>query len=204
MPSTIRTAHGFAAGQHPGCCTQNQYFPRHDQSFTFQAVILHSVDYNSVPREFCTRITLLHTPKQISMIRMRAIGFTLLEFLMVFTIIAIMAAFAASRMASSGDYNVSPIVEQLERNIRYTQLLSMSLNQNFTITITATGYAISPAPPEGAVSVTMPEGVTLTPAVIMFNASGDPGIGTNLNLTVSGPSFTRTLTVNRETGYVDG
>lgn len=138
------------------------------------------------------------------MISRRSAGFTLLEFLMVFTIITIMASFAATRMASSGDYNVSPITEQLERNIRYTQLLSMSLNQNYTITITASGYAISPTPPEGAVSVTMPEGVSLTPAAITFNASGDPGIGSNLNLTVSGSSFTRTLTVTRETGYVDG
>lgn len=138
------------------------------------------------------------------MLPKRTYGFTLLEFLAVFAIMAIMAAFASTRMASSGDYNISPVAEQLERNIRYTQLLAMSLNQSYTITITPTGYAISPTPPEGAVSVSVPQGVSLTPATITFNDSGDPNIATNLNITVSGPSFARTLTVTRETGYVNG
>lgn len=131
-------------------------------------------------------------------------GFTLIELVAVLVVVGIMAAFALSRMASTATFGATSLAEQLKRDIRYTQILAMSLSTNYTITITASGYAISPTPVEGVISVTAPAGVTLTPATITFNSDGAPSMPGILSITSSGGGNTRTLTVLPETGYVDG
>ncbi len=136
--------------------------------------------------------------------KQRTRGFTLFEIIAVMLVVSIIAAFATSRFPTTATFGVTTVVDQLKRDIRYTQILAMSLGTDYTITVVAGGYSIVPTPPDGAVSVTAPTGVTLTPASITFNSMGDPSLVSSVSITVSGSGNSQILTINPETGYVDG
>jgi MSHA pilin protein MshC len=135
---------------------------------------------------------------------LRKKGFTLIEFITVLIITVIIARSVQMILPTSSNYYLSTATEQLKRDIRYTQILALSLNTSYTITILAGSYSISPTPPAGAVSVTMPTGVTLTPATLTYSLMGDPSLSSNLVITISVTGASNTLTISPETGYVDG
>ena len=129
-------------------------------------------------------------------------GFTLVELIVVLLVTAIMVKFAFSHYTSTTVFSLNSITEQLRRDIRYTQALAMSLNASYTITLVAGSYSISPTPATGAVSVTMPSGITLTPTTITFDAMGNPGAAAkSISVAASGVA-TNTVTVAAETGFV--
>jgi prepilin-type N-terminal cleavage/methylation domain-containing protein len=130
-------------------------------------------------------------------------GFTTIELIVVMIILGIMAAYAFTKAPSTASYFLSSTTEQLRRNIRYTQTLAMSLNASYTLSISAGSYSISPSPPGGAVNVTMPTGITLTPATVSFDTMGS--IPSSVTITVSASNGnSNTLTVLAETGFVNG
>jgi prepilin-type N-terminal cleavage/methylation domain-containing protein len=130
-------------------------------------------------------------------------GFTLIELITVLILISVIAAYATMRTPSSATYNLTSVAEQLRRDIRLTQTLATSLNTTYTITLLADSYSISPTPPTGAVAVTMPSGVTLTPTTLSFNSMGAPSGAASITVTATGaPSIT--ITVAAETGFING
>lgn len=130
-------------------------------------------------------------------------GFTLIELLVTMTLITIISVYFITRLPSSVAFNLSSITEQLRRDIRYTQALAMSLNTSYSIILSTNSYTISPNPPNGAYSVTMPTGVTLSAVTITFNSMGAPGAAASITVTATGIG-SNTLTVSAETGFVSG
>lgn len=130
-------------------------------------------------------------------------GFTLIELITVMMLIGIIAVTISMNIPSSSTYSLSSITEQLRRDIRYTQTLAMSLNTNYSLILSTSSYTISPAPPEGAYTVAMPSGITLSAVTITFNSMGAPGSAASVTITAAGVG-SDTLTVSAETGFVNG
>lgn len=135
----------------------------------------------------------------------RAKGFTVIEIIAIMMVVSIIAVFAVINYPSNAAFNQSALTEQLKRDIHYTQTLAMSLNTNYTISTSANNYFISPTPPEGAVSVNMPSGVTLSVSSITFDYMGNPLNASPVNITITATGVgSNTLTVVPETGFVHG
>lgn len=134
--------------------------------------------------------------------RVQAKGFTLFELVIVLLIVAAVATYIGIRLPSTTLFRQSSISEQLRRDIRYTQTLAMSLDSTYSIVFTSNSYTITPAPPRGAYTVTMPTGVTLSAGSITFSATGAPAAAGSV--TITGGGSTTTLTVAAETGFVNG
>ncbi|PWY55350.1 hypothetical protein DGG96_12010 [Legionella qingyii] len=133
----------------------------------------------------------------------RTSGFTLIELIVIILIVTLMAVYYGIKTPSVSLYSLSSITEQLRRDIRYTQTLASSLNTNYSIILSTNSYTISPNPPNGAYSVSMPTGITLSSVSITFNSMGAPESGAIITITASGVG-TSTLTVSAETGFVNG
>ena len=129
-------------------------------------------------------------------------GFTLIELIVVMIIIAVLAVYVVMRTPSTSLYGQSYVSEQIRRDIRYTQSLAMSLNMNYSIIFSTNSYTISPNPPTGTYTITMPSGVTLSPGSITFNSMGAPAAASSV--TISGTGASTTLTIAAETGFVNG
>lgn len=132
-------------------------------------------------------------------------GFTLIELVTVMLIVAIMMIFIGIKLPSTATYSLSSVTEQIRRDIRYTQTLAISLKNDtgYSLVISANSYSISPSPPDGAYTVTMPSGVTLSAVTITFDSMGAPASAATVTVTASGVA-SYTLTVSPETGFVSG
>ncbi len=73
----------------------------------------------------------------------RIAGFSLLELVLVLTIVGVLAVFAAPRLASAPGVTLSAVSAQLAANIRYAQGLAMSRGQRYRINFTANTYQIT-------------------------------------------------------------
>ncbi|QMT61232.1 hypothetical protein [Legionella sp. PC997] len=133
----------------------------------------------------------------------RTSGFTLIELIVMILIITLVALFFGIKTPSVSLYSLSSITEQLKRDIRYTQTLATSLNTDYSIILSTNSYTISPNPPNGAYSVSMPTGITLSSVSITFDSMGAPASAATITITASGVG-TNTLTVSAETGFVNG
>lgn len=161
------------------------------------------------------------------------IGYTLVELVIVLTIVAIVSATVAIGITSQTKQNVVNEADKLRRNLSHVQALASGWGARLRITSSSSGYSVtcrtnlgrSPCNAVGAdvtdpatgttLSVTFPSGVTLaqsggtTATQLDFDSMGRP-VGTSSLLsadtvyTVSGSGRTVTLTVSPITGYVAG
>jgi prepilin-type N-terminal cleavage/methylation domain-containing protein len=129
-------------------------------------------------------------------------GFTLFELIIVMLLVGILSVYIGIRTPTTSLYAQSSTTEQIRRDIRYTQTLAMSLNASYSIIFSTNSYTISPNPPDGAYTVTMPSGVTLSPGTITFNSMGAPSAASSVTITATGTITT--LTIAAETGFVNG
>lgn len=131
-------------------------------------------------------------------------GFTMLEMIMCIVIIAILAASVRILLPSSNTYYNSTFTEQLKRDIRLTQNLARNMNTSYTITISSSGYTISPAPKIVAATSTVPPGTGMTlsssPSAITFDSKGKPNSAATISVTSS--AGTKTLSLSAETGFI--
>lgn len=118
-------------------------------------------------------------------------------------VISILLISVQMSMPSSANYNLSSVTDRIRTDLRYTNLLALSLNQSYSIVFSANSYSISPDPPSGPYSVTMPSGVTLSTVTVTFDSMGTPNAPASIAITASGVG-TNTLTVTAETGFVNG
>jgi prepilin-type N-terminal cleavage/methylation domain-containing protein len=134
--------------------------------------------------------------------KVQAKGFTLLELIVVMLVVVIISLFIGIRLPSTSLFSQPSAAEQVRRDIRYTQILAMSLNASYSIAFTTNSYTITPNPPGGAYTITMPPGVTLSTSTITFDSMGAPSAASSVTITASGS--TTTLNISAETGFVNG
>jgi MSHA pilin protein MshC len=156
-------------------------------------------------------------------IQKRVAGFTLIELVMVISLIAILAT-AATFINQSNAIVLDAQAKQLASDIRYTQSLAMTNGQRFyLIKVSSTTYEIRNASdvaqrlPLGSTTMTLNSGITfgtftnLPNNLIAFSGLGAPyttstSPGTALSSTgsmaLTKGSYTKTISITPETGKV--
>ncbi len=126
-------------------------------------------------------------------------GFTIIELIVVMSIIGILAVLTVPRLIDVGSISAKESGEMVAADIRKTQELAMADTVSHQIQFTngSSSYVIDPgtAKPQ---TITLSQGVTInTTRTITFTTSGDPG-SSDITINVGGVS----VVVTRETGKV--
>lgn len=152
-------------------------------------------------------------------------GFTLLELIIVITVLAILSVYAIFNWPDS-NLNVNAEAQLFANNIRYTRSLSMTKGERYRIVkLSASSYTITNSAgtaiifPSGKTSVTLPTGISfgawnnLPNNLIAFDSKGRPYIdslnpGTSFNPTttysifIAGGGINETIIISPTTGRV--
>lgn len=156
----------------------------------------------------------------------RVRGFSLIELVVVITLLSVVAAIATPRATESSRIGLLPRAEQLASDLRYAQALSMSNGQRYCVTFAANNYSITTASSNCTSTVVTPAGtqqmtlqnVTLTlsglPAnYVVFDGKGAPYVSAGASptplasaatLTLAADGSSAILTVVPMTGLVTG
>jgi MSHA pilin protein MshC len=147
-------------------------------------------------------------------------GFTLTELVMVIVLLGILATYAAPKMVGSKEFRLIQTSHDLMAAIRYAQgrAMSDSGGDPYQIALLANGFSVTqgaaavPHPMSGAASYSgessLWSGASLSPTTtITFDSRGRPSCTpacdvSNLTLTLSRGGVSRTIIVERYTGYV--
>jgi len=146
-------------------------------------------------------------------------GFSLIELISVLVILGIVSAIAASRFFDYGSFEARGFYDQAAALVRYGQKVAIAQHRNVfvnanvvngTICLTyaadlgcAGGTGVLNPADQSWFSKTAPSGVTITTSVALsFSALGKPSPNAPASLQIVGGGMTRTITVERETGYV--
>jgi MSHA pilin protein MshC len=151
-------------------------------------------------------------------------GFTLVELVVIITLLGILAFVAVPRFMNQGAVNVSVMAEQLANDIRFTQSLAMTSGQGNRINLTAATYQITTS--AGVPIVHPVTGNTapiplnnaslsgysppLTNSYVAFDSKGVPytDVATNTvlvanaTITLTTGGNTRTVVISPQTGRV--
>ncbi|MEW6687732.1 MAG: GspH/FimT family pseudopilin [Pseudomonadota bacterium] len=141
--------------------------------------------------------------------RPAAAGFTIMELAMVIVIVAVLAAFAASRI-NTASFTTEGTANEVAAAVRYAQKLAISQHRTVAVVVTpsnlqlcytdtaCSGGAVRKPPGTDAFTVGS-SGVTLGGASFTFNALGKPSAGGTITVTGDG---TKNVIIESETGYV--
>lgn len=149
---------------------------------------------------------------------MRQSGFTMIELILVMTIIGILAVVAIPRFRDNQTFNSQGFYDETFAILRYGQKTAIAQRRNVCVGFTSSSVTLTIAPSAGAgiactTNLVGPNGVvpyrvaarsdiTFTPGVptsFIFNSLGQASpVGQSFG--VSG--ITKTITIDRETGYV--
>jgi len=158
----------------------------------------------------------------------RNTAFTLIELIIVFAIVAILAAIVVAK-APGTKPNLNSVAQQLASDIRYTQSLAMSRAQSYQLILSSTSYQIQtstgtvvpnettgqtnfPMPTQPsyyAVTISLPP-TNLPNNIISFNSSGTPYVDSAATVALSNAAVitltsgtnTSTVTIQPQTGRV--
>lgn len=149
-------------------------------------------------------------------------GFSLLELVLVLSVVGLLAVFALPRLTSAPGVTLSAVAAQVAGSIRYAQSLAMSRGQRYRVAFTATSYQVTDG---GGGAVLQPGGsgmgpVSVTPATlsgfnppltagyVAFDTRGAPYVSATLPLAaaativITSGTDTASVTVAPETGRV--
>ncbi|MBF0126097.1 MAG: type II secretion system protein [Magnetococcales bacterium] len=117
-------------------------------------------------------------------------GVSLVELIVVMTIIGILAVTAGARW--QGDLTLYTKADQLINDIRFAQTLAMREELNFTILrVAGNAYQVQDSTGTVVRPTEALSGVTITPFSITFDSRGSPGAATQtIQLTMDGQSVT--------------
>lgn len=140
-------------------------------------------------------------------------GFTLIELVMVITIVGVIALLAVPRMFDRGIFESRGFADQVQAALRHAQKIAIAQRRFACVAFTANTVTVTtdataacapgtPFPHNGQANyvIAAPSGVTLAgpPANLSFDALGRPSAGQSI--AVSGAP--NNIVVEAETGYV--
>lgn len=147
-------------------------------------------------------------------------GYTLVELVVIISLISILAAFAAPRFFSSSSFQGKRFFDQVENAVRYARAVAVASGCPVQVTLTSTsftlnqqtatgntcntgaGYTVPVLDPNSnqAFTGTAPSNVTISPTpTLTFDTTGAvTGIGATQQFTIG----TNTFTLIAATGYV--
>lgn len=147
-------------------------------------------------------------------------GFSLIELVTVMVVVGILAAFAIPRFVDRTGFESRGFYDQAQGIVRYAQKIAIAQRQSppkppvfvvigaNQIQVCYDAACVTPVNDPnigGALAITAPTGVTLTPATFSYAGSGAPSIGAQLAITVNSTGvgdINRTFFVEAVTGYV--
>jgi len=148
----------------------------------------------------------------------RSHGFTLVELVIVISLMGILGAIAASRMLTSQGFASRGFYDETQAVVRYAQKTAIAWRRTITVCISATDvsaisnancasptYVPHPVNPANPLkSSTAPSGVTLSPTgSFTFDSGGRPSAATTITLNSTNTDDpARQIIVAAETGYV--
>lgn len=143
-------------------------------------------------------------------------GFTLIEMIVIMTIIGVLAVFAVGRFPDQDAFEARGYYDELVAATRYAQRYAVASGCGVQIAVNASDYALTletpcaggtavQQPGGGDFSGTAPAGVSVTTGTgnYLYNAYGDLGSGANSTVTVTGGGGTLMFTVHGSSGFVD-
>ena len=150
-------------------------------------------------------------------------GFTLIELIMVMVIVGVLAVAAIPRFMDRQTFDARGFYDQTRSMLRYAQKVAIAQHANVFVNVSgATGtlcltyvadancsnttplqIVLNPAD-QKRFSKTAPGGITIASSVSPFSFSslGKPSPDGMVTLSITGDGITRTISVERETGYV--
>ena len=147
-------------------------------------------------------------------------GFTLIELIVVMMIIGILAVAVIPRFSDNQTFNTRGFYDETLAALRYAQKSAIAQRRNVCVTLTSTTVTLTIASATGSAAVcntplssptgTAPFLVTARSNInfsgtfpsFSFNALGKPIPDAAVSLNIVGDGTTRTIIVERETGYV--
>jgi MSHA pilin protein MshC len=144
-------------------------------------------------------------------------GFTLIELIMVITVLGILSFVAAARMVDRADIDAHGYTEQLASTLRFAHKAAVAQRRYVYVNIDTAARRIRvcldatiacnqplAAPAGGVLDLTAPAGIALTSGAsqFSFDGLGRPSLAANLELQASVGGQTYTVVVERESGYV--
>ena len=150
-----------------------------------------------------------------------ASGFTLTELVLVLVITGILAIAVLPRFIDTSTFESRGYYDQAVNMIRYGQKVAIAQGRLVFVNVDATdsticltydtadtaceaaGGVANPGDRSGKFSLTAPPSVTFSGSVsFAFTALGKPSPDAAVTFSINGDNITRTVTVERETGYV--
>jgi len=144
-------------------------------------------------------------------------GFTWVELIVVMVILGIISAVVIGSLMSS-DTELAARTEVIKTHLRYAQSRSMNTNSVWYIQFSSNAYAlyksgdaVSKLLPGGdSPTIMLPSGMTVSSGTVSFDDWGKPCTDTDAQvaqatdraLTVADASGSRTITITRNTGFI--
>ena len=148
---------------------------------------------------------------------MKAQGFTLIELVILLTIMAILGTISVTRMPSFNFYKSYSFSSILAADLNLTKVLSITQNQKYRLVTSASSYQIQDQngsaflnPETNNSSTSYPGNVSVSPLTTIvfdslgqpYNAAGTTPLSATLNLSVSASETSQIISITPQTGFI--